>query len=206
MTVYVVTASNYNEPAFWAGIAEAEAGHTLDFSPLPPGFEFSVNAATNSISIWNGVSWYRIGSRGNTSVDAVLGGTMRTDQFTTLIGRDRGGARHRMVLGQEAAPQPLPPGAATTLEVSNVAETPVDLYVMGGSGGPLHIADIPGGATYIATTAAGTRWMLQDGARAERVWINVDGPTRITTRITTQSASKPVAIGELPVTSAAATG
>ena len=49
MTTYVVTATNYQDPAFWSAIVEASSGHTLDFSTLPSGYELSIDADIHEV-------------------------------------------------------------------------------------------------------------------------------------------------------------
>ncbi|MFY1705878.1 Hint domain-containing protein [Tritonibacter scottomollicae] len=90
MTTYVVTATNYQDPAFWSAIVEASSGHTLDFSTLPSGYELSIDAEAHTISIWNGSSWYRVGESGNAGTDATLGSPTSIQHFTTIVGTDGG--------------------------------------------------------------------------------------------------------------------
>ncbi|WP_420003924.1 Hint domain-containing protein [Arenibacterium sp. LLYu02] len=86
MTTYVVTSSNYNNPAFWSSISEAGTGHTLDLSTLPAGYEFSINSTTHTISIWNGASWYTVGESGAGGTNANLGAPTQMSYFTTVRG------------------------------------------------------------------------------------------------------------------------
>ena len=86
MTTYVITASNWNQIAFWAAIAETVPGHTLDFSGLGPGFSTHVDQVSGIITISDGVTSFTVGETGVTGTDATLGGTTLLDYFTTISG------------------------------------------------------------------------------------------------------------------------
>jgi len=86
VATYVVTTSNYNDPAFWAAIAHGTAGHMLDFSGLPESYEFSLNSDTGTISIWNGASWFTVGENGASGTDANLGGSTSVEYFSVVEG------------------------------------------------------------------------------------------------------------------------
>jgi Ca2+-binding RTX toxin-like protein len=88
MTVYTVTTSNWNAPAFWSAISEAAAGHTLDFSALGPSYSVDLDEATGRLIVSDGVTPFTIGEPGDGGADATLGGATQFSFFTTKLGGD----------------------------------------------------------------------------------------------------------------------
>ena len=87
MTLYVVTTSNWNSPAFWSGISEGASGHTLDFSALGSGFSIALDAATGELIISDGVTTFTVGdSSYGGAPDASMGGATVWSFFTTFLG------------------------------------------------------------------------------------------------------------------------
>lgn len=85
MTIYTVTTSNWNNPAFWSGINETTTGHTLDFTALGAGYTVTYDAESDNVVIDDGATSFTIGDSGFTgTADATLGGTTVWDFFTTL--------------------------------------------------------------------------------------------------------------------------
>ncbi len=61
MTVYTVTPTNWDDPAFWSGISESRSGHTIDFSGLPVNFTVNVDMDSGLATLDNGLSVFSIG-------------------------------------------------------------------------------------------------------------------------------------------------
>ena len=83
MTTYVVTSSNWNDPAFWASISETGPGHVIDFSALPTNFTVRYDYSLGEIRISDGfISPFVIGdASAGVSYDAALGGTSELEYF-----------------------------------------------------------------------------------------------------------------------------
>lgn len=86
MTTYLVTTTNWNDPAFWFGISETGPGAILDFSTLPSNFTVNFDAWNGTFILSDGSSSYSIGEPGDTGTDANLGGTSQFSYFTTVSG------------------------------------------------------------------------------------------------------------------------
>lgn len=87
MTIYIVTTSIWNDPAFWATVNETGTGHTLDFSNLPSNFDVDLQSDFDRIIISDGVTSFTIGdSDVGFGTDATMGGTTQLEYFTTIIG------------------------------------------------------------------------------------------------------------------------
>ena len=85
MTVYVVTTSNWNSPAFWSGISETVAGHTFDFTALGPSYSVNYQSSLGFFEISDGTTTFRVGEAGYAGgSDANLGGTTDLDFFNVL--------------------------------------------------------------------------------------------------------------------------
>lgn len=84
MTTYAITTSNWNDPAFWAGISETGPGATLDFSALPSSFVINFQAWNGVFTISDGTNTFRIGEPGTSGSNAYMGGSTNFDYFTTI--------------------------------------------------------------------------------------------------------------------------
>lgn len=92
MATYIVTTSNWNNPAFWEAISEAGPGHTLDFSALPSSFDVNFWPDGDLITVSNATSTFSIGdSDASGPTDATMGGATRLQYFTTVIGSQGSG-------------------------------------------------------------------------------------------------------------------
>lgn len=87
MTIYVVTTSNCNDPAFCAGINESASGHTIDFSALPSTFDGSFDADLGLVTVGDATSSFEIGE-GNFAgaLDATLGSPSLWNFFDSFKG------------------------------------------------------------------------------------------------------------------------
>ena len=109
MATYIVTTSNWNDPAFWNAISESGPGHTLDFSALPSSYSIDFYPAGNAIQISDGSSTFSIGDADfGGGANATLGGSTQLDYFTTVIGGDGsdtidGGANDDTINGQSGS-------------------------------------------------------------------------------------------------------
>ncbi|WP_226621952.1 calcium-binding protein [Alloyangia pacifica] len=87
MTVYAVTQENWNDPAFWAGISESSAGHTLDLSGLPDGVDVEFDQANLVLFLTYDGGSFQIGDATAPAVfDAQLGAGTDWSYFTLLTG------------------------------------------------------------------------------------------------------------------------
>ena len=85
MSIYTVTAANWNSPAFWSSISESGAGHTLDFSALGSGFTVNIQNTLGYFTISDGSTTYTVGESGYAGgADALLGGSTLLDFFSIL--------------------------------------------------------------------------------------------------------------------------
>ncbi len=89
MTTYVVTSSNWNDPAFWASISESGPGHVIDFSTLPANFTVRYDYSVGEIRISDGlIAPFVIGdASAGGSYDATLGGSTELEYFD-YVGTD----------------------------------------------------------------------------------------------------------------------
>ncbi|MDA9019555.1 Hint domain-containing protein [Flavimaricola sp.] len=85
---YVVTVSNWNDPAFWASVSETTAGQTLDLSGLPDTYFVRFDADTNILTLSDGTTTFIVGDSDDASRDAQLGGTTQWGFFTNFSGTD----------------------------------------------------------------------------------------------------------------------
>lgn len=90
VTVYFVTTSNYNDPAFWSAISESSAGHTLDFSALPSGWSVDYSAASTVLRLFDGSVWHTVGEAGDPATDYTFGAGTQFSYFSGLTGSDSG--------------------------------------------------------------------------------------------------------------------
>lgn len=87
MATYIVTTSNWNDPAFWNAISETGPGHTIDFSGLPSNFDVDFWPGGDQITIGDGTSSFTIGDSDDTSsTNAQLAGSTQLDFFTVITG------------------------------------------------------------------------------------------------------------------------
>ncbi|MBO9465083.1 Hint domain-containing protein [Tropicibacter sp. R15_0] len=86
MATYTVTTSNWNSPAYWAGISEVGPGHELDFSGLPSSYSVTVDYTTAVITIFDGTTSFTIGEPGDATTDANFGGSTQLDYFNDING------------------------------------------------------------------------------------------------------------------------
>ncbi len=87
MTVYAVTLENWNDPAFWAGISESSAGHTLDLSALPDGFDIEFDQDNLVLFLnYDGGSFLIGDSTAPAAFDAHLGAGTDWSYFSVLAG------------------------------------------------------------------------------------------------------------------------
>ncbi|WP_353472965.1 calcium-binding protein [Salipiger sp. H15] len=87
MTVYAVTLENWNDPAFWASVSESSAGHTLDFSALPEGFDLEFDQDNLVLFINHEGGSYLVGDTTAPDVfDARLGAGSDWSYFNILAG------------------------------------------------------------------------------------------------------------------------
>lgn len=86
MTTYLVTTSNWNDPAFWSGISESGPGAVLDFSALPVNYSVDFEALNGTVLLSDGSNSFSIGEPGDSGTNATLGGTTQFAYFTTVSG------------------------------------------------------------------------------------------------------------------------
>ena len=96
MATYVVTTSNWNDPAFWAGLSPVN-DDALDFTALGPTYSIDFDLATRHLTLSDGTTTFVVGDPGDTSADAQLGGTdvLAFDRFFT------GDGAHGFALGSD---------------------------------------------------------------------------------------------------------
>jgi hypothetical protein len=85
MAIYLITASNWNDPAFWATIVETGNGHTLDFSRLGSAFTISFDERAGRITIRDAGDVFTVGQAGVTGTNATLGGDTLLRFFDCVI-------------------------------------------------------------------------------------------------------------------------
>lgn len=91
MTVYVVTTTNWNDPAFWSSIDQVGAGHTLDFSGLTSAYSITWDPTTGQLFISDGTTSFKVEDSTNPSgppPDATLGGTTKWSLFRNIVGTE----------------------------------------------------------------------------------------------------------------------
>ncbi|MFW2589986.1 Hint domain-containing protein [Sagittula sp. SSi028] len=96
MTTYAITAINWNDPSFWAGITEGSGGHSFDFTALPSNFSVDFDPSSSSLIIEDGSTSFVIqDASGSGGADATLGGATLLSYFTNVSG----GAGHDSLQG-----------------------------------------------------------------------------------------------------------
>ncbi|WP_139210042.1 Hint domain-containing protein [Palleronia pelagia] len=98
MTIYTVTTSNWNSPAFWSGISESSGGHELDFWDLPASYTVEVDLEAGELTLSDGTTTFTVGDTAATGTyDVTLGGATQFSFFNlvstsqgqdTLLGTD----------------------------------------------------------------------------------------------------------------------
>lgn len=87
MTTYVVTLSNWNSAAFWSGLNESAAGHTLDFSGLTAAFTVDFDVDLGTITLSDGATSFVVADGGSGEArDATLGGSTLLSYFDVVLG------------------------------------------------------------------------------------------------------------------------
>ncbi|ETX29385.1 Hint domain-containing protein [Roseivivax isoporae] len=88
MAVFVISSSNYDDPAFWSAISVSGPGHTLDFRGLPASWTVTVDPPAGLIVIHDGTRSVTVGEEGATGTDAIFGPRTDLDDFTTVLAGD----------------------------------------------------------------------------------------------------------------------
>lgn len=87
MTVFAVTTSNWNSPAFWSSINVTTGRHVLDFSGLPSNFNLIFDPTTDMFTMSDGATSFVVtdDNYAGPPMDASLGGTTVLS-FFSLVG------------------------------------------------------------------------------------------------------------------------
>ncbi|SMX41023.1 Hint domain-containing protein [Maliponia aquimaris] len=85
MATYTVTTANWNSSSFWSTVSRNNAGHTLDFSSLGPGYSVVYDTGSGLLTLSNGTTTYTVADRTYSGpTDAALGGNSRFENYTTV--------------------------------------------------------------------------------------------------------------------------